>query len=231
MAAVDKIAPVIDLTLALDPAEFYGADLAGCPTWPVSLGINPDPVVSRPGDAEARLEQIRAYLNRVGAPLREPTKRERAELRERYFTAPVEQSFEDSDEVAWRNRHGMAGLRPRDRTNTARLNLIVEAAHIRGFIAKSVEDQRRAAEAKAAGDRDRAERSLARASEDHARYLAEFDGLKEGAARHQQRLDDERAFARANEIKNNVLPSLETGARQAANTLGIEPPTLPGVAT
>lgn len=230
MADVEDVKPVIDLTLALDPAEFYGADLSGCPAWPVIHPMNPDPLMIRDGDAEKRIEQIRDQLNPGDTPLRAPTAGERKSLRERFFTEEQPVGFEHPDEASWRARHGIGGLIPRDQSQVRRLNLIVEACHVWGFIEKTRLQDERGASAKVSSDRARSEQELQRCVSAHADHVAEYETIKEAAERHRQRCEDERAFHRSHEILRNVLPGLAKGARDAANDLGVEPPSLSEVA-
>ena len=230
MADVEDVKPVIDLTLTLDPAEFYGADLAGCPAWPVIHPMNPDPLMIRAGDAEKRIEQIREQLHPGDGPLREPSDAERQSLRERLFTEERPVGFEHPDEASWRARHGIGGLIPRDQSQVRRLNLIVEACHVWGFIEKTRLQAERGASAKVTADRARSEQELQRCISSHADYVAEYETIKEAAERHRQRCEDERAFHRSREILRNVLPGLAKGARDAANDLGVEPPSLSEVA-
>lgn len=230
MADGEDVKPVIDLTLALDPAEFYGADLSGCPAWPVIHHMNPDPLMIREGDAEKRIEQIRDQLNPGDAPLREPSADERKSLRERLFTEERPVGFEHPDEASWRARHGIGGLIPRDQSQVRRLNLIVEACHVWGFIEKTRLQAERAALRTEESARSRSEHELQRCVSAHADYVAEYETIKEAAERHRQRCEDERAFHRSHEILRNVLPDLAKGARDAANDLGVEPPSLSEVA-
>lgn len=230
MADGETIKPVPDLTLTLDPAEFFGADLSRCPDWPVIHPLNPAPLMLRPEDAEKRIEAIRAALHPGNVPLREPSAAERQALRERYFSEPVPLPYEISAEAAWRTRHGMAGLRPRDPSQERRLDLIVEACHIWGFIEKRRLTAEKAVVAKKASDQSQAEKALERAVAGHAEHVAELGRIAEAAERHRQAREDERAFIRAAEITRNVLPSFEAVARDAAKTLGIEPPTFEGAA-
>ena len=230
MADVEDVKPVIDLTMALDPAEFYGADLAGCPAWPPIHPMNPDPLMIRDGDAEKRIGQIRDQLHPGNGPLRAPSASEREALRERLFTEERPVGFEHPDEASWRARHGIGGLIPRDQSQLRRLNLIVEACHVWGFIEKSRLQAERGAVAKVDADRARSEHELHRCVSAHADAVAEYQTIKEAAERHRQRCEDERAFHRSHEILRSLLPGLASGARNAANDLGVEPPTLSEVA-
>lgn len=117
-----------------------------------------------------------------------------------------------------------------DAMTLRRLNLIVEACHVWGFIEKTRLQAERGASAKVTADRARSEHELQRCISSHADYVAEYETIKEAAERHRQRCEDERAFHRSREILRNVLPGLAKGARDAANDLGVEPPSLSEVA-
>lgn len=214
---------VIDLTLVLEPAELW-ADPSAVPPWPYVPPGYPLHVPNTRQAAEAALQALREALNPAGAPLRDPSEAERASLKERLFAPVVPQPFDDPDEAAWKLRHGISGLRPRA-PHDKRPEQVIEAAHIRAYLRNLDEAERTAKERAENSKTTRARHTLDQSVAVHAERVAELAGLREAADRHRQRVEDERAFYRVNEIRRNELPGLESQARQAANTLGEPTPT------
>jgi hypothetical protein len=58
--------------------------------------------------------------------------------------------------------------------------------------------------------------------------IEELNGLAEASARHQQRIDDEKAFHRANGLRQSVIDQ-HRHAVAAAHTLGLGAPDAPQI--
>jgi hypothetical protein len=105
---------------------------------------------------------------------------------------------------------------------------VLESVHIRGHLrrldAAAELEAKRKKEAETARLRDKAGGWPAR----ERNLLDELAAVQEGAERHQQRLDDERAFLRVRELRQ----ALTLGRREAvsaAQSLGIAEPSAPEV--
>ena len=217
-----KVEANIDRTMILDPAELW-PDPLDCPDWPYETGTRRYEGLRGRVGAEARLDMLARHLNRGasqdrngGLVLRAPTKAERDAMFARTFRR---------EGARWYDL-GLIDLAPADRVVEADAGVIVDAAHVRGYLRKLD-----ALEAKAAEDKERREREQAqRAVDGYATALAngrtEIASLAEAVARHEQRIADERAFARAHSLKQ-TLSMGHFDAVQAARKLGIEPPPAP----
>jgi len=203
-----------DLTLILNPSEIW-PEPSDCPAWPlasnkVSAAQNP------PGsrhDAEQRLASLHKALN-GDKPVRAPTDDERHRLIERHFTdEPLVAGYSGSN---WKYQTlGLPFIRDRVASDKAPA-LIVEAAHVRGHLrhlaAKAEADENARAEAEEAKLKDQAENWPAR----EKAIRKELDSLAEAEARHQQRLDDEQAVFRANELRQQLSLGQRSADRAAA---------------
>jgi hypothetical protein len=211
----------IDRTQILDCKELWPDPLA-CPDWPMEYDA---PGSSRRYEgergrrgAESRLEQLGQFLNRGGGKLRVPGEDDRA--------VEFARIFKREGDIY--HRYGVANLSPLGRNMEAQAGLIVEAAHVRGYLRKLdaqeqaqaiADEKRKVADAQARVD------GFARMSVEAA---AELATLAEAAARHQQRLDDEKAFDRCKAIRQNVRHA-HSDAIMAAHRLGLTPPQMPAL--
>ena len=200
-----------DLTLVLDPSELW-PDPAACPDWPLSLdmtGRNVSVGASR-DEAAARLRQIHRFLH-DGASTRAPTPAERADLRQRYFRTGTR--------VNWRwDALNLADTVPASPDVSDRAELLVQAAHVRGYLRKldtAAETERERAEA---ARLETLRRRVDGAPGVLAGLEAQLAELAEAEARHLQRIEDERAAARARELRHQI-DGVKAEAAQAARVL------------
>ncbi|MXP09599.1 hypothetical protein [Pseudoblastomonas halimionae] len=226
MATITHTAPAadevkIDRTMVLDPAELW-SDIESCPDWPIVSAANLQhmQIVKGEATAEARLDTIGRLLNGSARQLREPTQSEREAEFDRVFDpakAPLPR---------WRGLGLTFG--PRKLLTEEDASLIVEAAHLRAYLRKlSTHEAKRAEEAERR-EIDRAQRTLDGYADHQRRDLAELSDLSEAAARHEQRIADERAFHRVAEIRQSLSRGHDEAA-QAARELGVKPPEAPQV--
>ncbi|MFC3440756.1 hypothetical protein ACFOKF_06000 [Sphingobium rhizovicinum] len=207
-------ATIIDRTAIFDPAEFW-PNAMDCPDWPHLTGnLRYDGPRGKVG-AEGRLQNIGAYLNR-GRELRKPSEEERAQEVARLFRRSGGHWY----------ALGITNLSPAGVLAETEACLIVEACHLRGYLRKLEAQAVQAEEAKA-------RRKLADARHTLAQYRAtvpaeveEIKALSEAVARHKQRLEDERAVARSQMLRDHVATML-SAAVSAAHTLGEEAPAHP----
>ncbi|RFC67796.1 hypothetical protein [Mesorhizobium denitrificans] len=206
-----------DLTQVFDPSDLWPNE-NDCPDYPIfeneqSRTMNP-PFTRQ--DAMNSLMRIRYTLNKGTEDLRPPSKAEAEEAKARYFKSGTPTN--------WRwNNLGLGHLQPA-RLDNDDADLIVTAVHLRGFIRKIDAKLDRKLDERA--DRERAARSaLADYAANAPRVKAELDSLAEAAARHQQRMGDEQAFYRTQELRRS-LSELQTKATAAAKTLGVDLPAI-----
>src|SRR3546814_11144061 len=86
---------------------------------------------------------------------------------------------------------GLRNLSALDRTTESQAQLIVDAAHVRGYLRKLDAEEARAAEAKDRNERAKAETTLDRWLTSVAEGGKELASLADAAARHKQRIEDE----------------------------------------
>jgi hypothetical protein len=205
-----EVPDVIDRTQVLDPLEFWPKP-TDCPDWKVFTGIT-----GKRG-AEMRLEAIGQALNRGAGKLRSPTEKERLAL--------IAQTFRRSGSD-WHQRFGIMGLSSASHMVYEDANLIVEACFLRGYMRKlevQEDDQKSTVSQQAL---HRARRTLDNYRDTARPQIEEFHSLAEAAARHQQRLDDEKAFDRSADLRRQVA-NLHRDAVAAAHTLGLSVPDAP----
>lgn len=204
-----------DRTRILDPHDFWPS-VRECPDWPnLSPSQRYDGPTGRAG-AEQRLEAIGRYLNRAATSLHAPSPEERDNEFSRVFKRTGTPWF----------ALGIMNLSPLGRLAEDDARMIVEACHIRGYLRKL--------EAASARDAEAAEqRKLAEARRTLEQYRAtvpgeieEIKSLAEAVARHQQRLEDERAVGRSRMLRDHV-ETLHSEAVRAAHTLGLGVPDAP----
>lgn len=220
LATVEK-ADVIDRTMTLDPAKLW-PDALACPDWPVlnAVQVQHGQLITGRASAEQRLNTLAVKLNGGNyRNLRAPTPDEREAMQAETFKAGT------PDNPRW-DALGLGDLKPSQPTYRNLAELMVEAAHIRGYLRKLD-----AQEMKAAADRDRRGREQDQARVDSyakqvERDTTELAELAEAVKRHEQRLADERAFRRASDLKNALIVG-HSNAAQAAVRLGIEAPARP----
>ncbi|MEL7719022.1 hypothetical protein AAG598_03170 [Citromicrobium bathyomarinum] len=209
----------IDRTMVLDPADLW-PDIEHCPDWPIVSAQNLQhmQLVTGKVSAEARLDTIGRLLNRNARQLRAPTQTEREAEFDRVFDrgkAPLPR---------WRGLGLWFG--PRKLLTEEDASLIVEAAHLRAYLRKLSTQQVKRAEEAERLEAERAQRTLDGYADHQRRDLAELSNLSEAAARHEQRIADERAFRRVAEIRQSLSRGHDEAA-QAARKLGVEPPEAP----
>lgn len=205
----------IDRTQVLDPVEFWPKPL-DCPDWPFLTGtMQYDGPRGRRG-AEARLEVIGQHLNRGARQLKVPTQAERE-----YAVAAT---FKRQNGPWY--ALGITGLAPLGMMAEREAELMVQACHLRGYLRKldalaeqevKAEHQRREHEAR---------HTLAEFRRIVPAEVEELNSLKEAAARHQQRLDDERAASQAHALRQHI-DTLHAAAVNAAHKLGLSAPASP----
>ncbi|AKM09313.1 hypothetical protein [Croceicoccus naphthovorans] len=221
MLATKEKPDVIDRTMTLDPAKLW-PEPADCPDWPVlnAAQIQHGQFITGRTSAEQRLNALGVKLNGGNfRNLRAPTPDEREVMQA--------ETFKDGtpDNPRW-HALGLGDLKPAHPSHRNLAELMVEAAHIRGYLRK-LDVQ----ETKAVADRARREREQDQARVDSyakqvERDTAELAELAEAVKRHEQRLADERAFRRASDLKHALIAG-HSNAVQAANRLGIEAPARP----
>lgn len=222
MSAVEMTVEPIDLTLIIDPAQQW-PDPESCPDWPLmdelSARMNS---IGGPQDAQSRLATLERSLNRApdARDFKMPTQAEKKSALDEHF-APSQGA---SGNWRW-DRLGFAHLIPRRRTSNV-ADMIVEAAHIRGYLRKLEKRADREQAARAASKRAALERDVESYQPDLERLQGELDGISEAAQRHWQRLEDERAFHRANDLRRAIKDTHSRAAASAAE-LGIEIPPAP----
>lgn len=210
----------LDRTRILDIEKLW-PDPLDCPDWPIEFnhGHTQRRYNGRKGrdGAVEQLERLGELLNR-GGRLHKPTAEEREDAFNRVFTRGGA-SFRPAQELG-------LDLSPLDRTTEKQAEMIIQAAHVRGYIRKLDALQARAAE-----DEKRRKTEAAQKTVDGFAVLVdssrkELTELAEAEARHRQRIEDERAFARCSDIRKNLM--LAHGeARMAAHQLGVEEPPKP----
>jgi len=208
-------ATAIDRTQILDPKAFW-PDAMACPDWPC---LGPQQGFNGPRGkvgAEMRLEAIGSYLNRGPGALRAPTSDER--------DAEFSRTFRRNGSN-WHHL-GIRELSPLGRMVEGEAGLIVEACHLRGYLRKLETKVVRDAEAAERAKQAEARRTLEDYRATAPAEIEEFRSLAEAVARHQQRLEDERAFDRSRALRQHV-ETLHSAAVQAAHTLGLGVPDAP----
>lgn len=211
--------PAIDMTHVLDPAEFW-PDPMNCPDWPLeySDGVSTRRYEGPRGKAgaEMRMQMLGSTLNRGATSLRKPTQEERA--------AEFARVFKRSGSPFY--RYGINDLSARDRLTEDRASLMVDALHVRGYLRKLEATVAREAEAKEQRRLADARRALDEYRKMVPVEIEEINSLAEAVARHQQRLDDERAFGRSRMLREHV-GALHSQAVTAAHALGLSVPDAP----
>lgn len=208
---------IIDRTQILKPEQFW-PNAADCPDWPA---LRPTEQYLGPrgkAGAEQRLEAVGRGLNRGHGKLRVPMPAE--------VEAEFARTFRRSGST-WYHL-GIRELSALGMMAEGDAGLIVEACHLRGYLRKL--------EAKATQEVDEAKRRRANEArqtlEDYrATVPAEIEEIKslaEAAARHRQRLDDEKAFDRSHMLRQHI-EGLHNYAIQAAHTLGLSVPDAPQI--
>jgi hypothetical protein len=208
-----------DLTLVFDPTEVW-PDPESCPDWPLV------PMEDRRGvriaGERAAMERLEAIARRLSRSehLRPPTAEERKTLRGRFF-----RDFEPDHLGPWRGL-GLPGVSWKNHVEEDAAKQIIEGLHIRGYLRK-LKAQAAAAEGRAeAAKLAPHEARLARYPAVVADLQGQLKALSEAAARHQQRLDDEVAWGKANDVRQAIRGAHDE-AKRAAQALGRAPPPAP----
>lgn len=219
MAFGDTQQAAVDLTLVFDLAEVW-PDPEACPDWPRRL-MQTSQGLAVQGEASAReqLQRLQVHLARTDK-LREPTADERASARRDHF-----RDLDQPQAGEWACI-GLAGITYSNHVKESAARHIVEATHIRGYLRKLETRRARAGEIEADRERTRHQARLDRYERLAAQMQGELAGLAEAAARHQQRLDDEKAFDRATDLRRS-LAGAYAEACTAARALGQDPPERP----
>lgn len=217
MAFGDAQAEAVDLTLVLDPAAVW-PDPMSCPDWPIR------PLTTRTGmsiqgeaDARGQLEQLIRMLAR-SERVREPTEEERQAAFAAHF-----RRLDNPDLGGWRGI--IHGLEPLNHVVETRARQIVEGLHLRGYLRKLEARRQREAEGRDERRRNEREARLKKLQPQAAEISAQLEPLLEAEARHQQRLDDAKAWAQAQNLRLS-LQGAHDEARAVAGALGVEPPKL-----
>ena len=203
----DTIETAIDRTQILDVEKLWPKP-SDCPDWPIEIGTRRHE--GRRGRAGAldQMERLGQILNR-GGKIHAPTAEEREAAFGRVF-APHGSMFHEL---------GIKNLSALDRTTEDQARLIVQAAHLRGYLRKLDAQDAADAEAKVRRERAEAERTLDGWLTQVSERGKEYAALEAAAARHQQRIDDKKAFDRRREIVINIRHALFP-AQQASAKLG-----------
>jgi hypothetical protein len=205
----------IDLTLIFDPETLW-PDPEQCPDWPIyesemSRAMNSGATRRHAAD---RLAALGLALHR-NKPARAPTKSE--------AQAAVDAHFVSGAAPNWRwGVLGFGQLRP-SRITSEDADAIVQATHIRGWLRKLDAREARAAQSEADSKRRDLQRKIDFHADNAESRRAELATLAEAEARHLQRIEDEKAFCRAAEIRR-LLQDGHANAVRAASELGVEPP-------
>lgn len=208
-----------DRTNILDPKEFW-PDILQCPDWPV-VGITQsfDGQRGKAG-AEARLETIGLHLNRGATSLRAPTADERLDEFARTFRR-------NGTNMRW-YAIGINNLTALGMMAEADADLMVEACHLRAYIRKveavAIRDAERAADQR----KSEARRALEEYRATVPGYVEEIASLADAVARHNQRIEDEKAERRTRYLRDHAQ-TLHSVAVQAAHTLGLGVPDAPQI--
>jgi len=212
---------VIDRTQILDVEKLW-PDPLDCPDWPIEYdhGHTVRRHVGSRGRVGAmeKLEYLGGVLNR-GGRLHKPSEAERQDAFSRVFAR-------GGTPTRTASALGIMDIGPLDRTTEAQAEMIMQAAHVRGYLRKLD-----ALEAKAAEGTERRQKASAQATIDDFKRLvsdgrAELTELAEAEARHRQRIEDEQAFIRCNALRHDIRLS-HGRACQAAQELGVEAPPTP----
>lgn len=204
----------IDKTLIINPAEVW-PEPSDCPTWPLNRDAK-SAAMNGPGnrqDAEQRLAKLHNALH-GDKPTRAPSDAERQKLIERHFTGePLSAGYSGAK---WQYEAlGMPFIRDCSNSDNA-AGMVVEAAHIRGYLrkldAKAEADAKARAAAEDARLRDKAEGWPAR----EKALQKELDSLAEAEARHKQALEDEQAARRCVEIRQQLRNGQQQAQKAAA---------------
>lgn len=206
-----------DRTRILDPQEYWPNPLK-CPDWPaLRPGQVVNGIIGKRG-AEMQLEALSHRFNPGGYKLRPPTDDDRAREISRLFRPSG---------ADWHHL-GIPNLSVGNRNVVQEANLIVEACHIRGYLRKLEVQEKESAES---ADRQRlaeARKKLDSYRANAPERIANIEALSEAAARHQQRLDDERAFYNLRGAKQS-LDGFYSDAVRAAHELGLSVPDAPEI--
>jgi hypothetical protein len=212
-------APVIDQTHVLDPAKLW-PNAFDCPDWPIlsdERRFHAGHVGGRE-HAEERLQHLGNILNRGARSLRMPTEEERQSIIERTFRRG------DTNRPDW---YALGVLmKPLNNLVEETAFAIVEAAHVRGYLRKLDASAEREKEAAVARDAGEARRVLADYRATVLPEIEEINALSEAAARHRQRIADEKAFFRSLDLRRHV-DSFYPKAVSAAHKLGLSAPEAP----
>lgn len=205
---------VPDLTMVIDPVG-RGPDPEACPDWPLSRDdFNRAMRPPRPAsDARTRLRAIGVVLHR-GTVARVPTDAERAEARGRFFA--------NEAKINWQwSALGFDGIRPAAGGQRQAAHLIVEAAHLRGYLRKVEAREGSAAKAKTDAEKASLQATVDAFPDTLAAYQARLAAVAVGEARHLQRLADEADARRSSDVRGQI-EAIRAEAERAAAQLGCQ---------
>lgn len=210
----DAIETAIDRTQVLDVTKLWPNPL-DCPDWPVEVGTRRYEGRRGRAGAEDQLERLGQILNRA-RHIHSPGEDEREAAFNRVFIA----------KGSMFQHLGLHNLSALDRTTEDQARLIVDAAHVRGYLRRLDAEEDRAAEARKRNELAAAESTFDKWSASVAAAEKELAELADAVARHRQRVEDEKAFHRSREIRHNIRHS-HFPAAQAAAHLGKPAPEMP----
>lgn len=219
MATAPAQDAVIDRTLILDPTSLW-TDPLDCPDWPIvdPLSMQHMTLVTGKAAAEARLTEIALRMNNGSRNLRRPTADECHAEFDRVF---------DPGKSPMPRWHALGlSFGPRKLLTENEAELIVEAAHLRGYLRKLDAKAKSDAVAKAQAAIERDQRKLSGYVQHLEDSAGELARLHEGAARHRQRIEDERAFRRLNDLQAGLRGAFRE-ACSAAQRLEVDMPAAP----
>lgn len=216
-----------DLTLTLDVAEIW-PDPMDCPDWPLQpMYAHNGAGIGGERDAIQLLQRLACDLARSQV-LREPTAEERAAMKARYFREFDPKTDGERAHLVgpWSLSLGLRGIGPRSHVEETIARRIVEGVHMRGFLRKRQAQAERHKIVQADHERTAAQARLDRYDRVRISITEELQSLAEAEARHRQREDDEKAFWRCVEARQQLQGAYDD-ARQAASKLGVAPPSAP----
>ncbi|KQM13835.1 hypothetical protein [Novosphingobium sp. Leaf2] len=206
-----------DRTRILDEKRYW-PDERACPNWPHLPGnMRYDGMTGKAG-AEQRLSVIGQILNQAATSLHIPSSDE--------VIAEFSRVFRRSGTFYNWPAIGILDLSPLGMMAEKDAMLMVEACHIRGYLRKLEAAAKRDEESAKERKQSEARRALEEYRSTVPSYVEELSGLADAVARHQQRLDDEKAVQRTQMLRQHA-ETLHSSAVQAAHTLGLSVPEAP----
>lgn len=210
----DVIETAIDRTQILDIEKLWPTP-SDCPDWPFEMGTRRHEGRRGRAGAVEQLERFNIILNRSGE-VHPPSDHEREAAFNRVFIAKGHMF----------QHLGLRNLSALDRTTEDQARLIVDAAHVRGYLRKLDHLETKAKVDAEAAKIAKARRDLESFDRHVERKRAELAERAEAVARHRQRIEDEKAFLHCRDIRANIGLA-HHDAVQAAAVLGVPAPERP----